>query len=355
MVQTIVPYLASFITIISAVLVILAGRFILKKVTTDTRIYPYHRQLLTFMVSLLALFIAIALLPINHELRTQILSVLGILLSGVIALSSTTLVGNAMAGIMLRLMHGFRSGDFIQFEGKIGRITDFGIFHTEMQLITRDLVTIPNIQLAGKCVEVTRRAGSFINTAVSIGYDVSHDMVEKALKQAAESCELTEPFVLIEDLGDYSIRYRIHGLLEETSERLSRTSALNAAVLDVLHEQDIEIMSPQIVDRREYGIDHRFMPETAVKESEKGTEKADDGIEELAFDKAEEAASIEQLHAQEEKIRLEIQQLGDKNTGDKKTLKEKKERLNSQLEHLKKEIEQREDEKEQQRIDEETS
>jgi small-conductance mechanosensitive channel len=352
MIDAIIPYLGSFITVLAAVFIIWAGRFILKKVTTDTRIYPYHRQLLTLAVALLALFIAIALLPINNELRTQILSVLGILLSGVIALSSTTLVGNAMAGIMLRLMHAFRSGDFIQFEDKIGRVTDFGIFHTEMQLITRDMVSVPNILLAGRCVEVTRRGGSFINATVSIGYDVSHAEVEKALNKAAESCGLTEPFVFIEKLGDYAVTYRVHGLLEETSERLSRTSALMAAVLDVLHAEGIEIMSPQITDRREHPAEHRFMPEVKSEKPEK--KKKSEHIEELAFDRAEEAESIEQLHAEEEKIRIKLQKLGEE-SDQKGDVKKKKEVLNDRLKRLEEEVSRREEKKEENRLDEETS
>lgn len=353
MIDAIIPYLGSFITILAAVFIIWAGRFILKKVTTDTRIYPYHRQLLTFAAALLALFVAIALLPIEHELRNQILSVLGILLSGVIALSSTTLVGNAMAGIMLRLMHAFRSGDFIQFEDKIGRVTDFGIFHTEMQLITRDMLSVPNMLLAGRCVEVTRRGGSFINATVSIGYDVSHAEVEQALNKAAESCGLTEPFVFIEKLGDYAVTYRIHGLLEETSERLSRTSALMAAVLDVLHAEGIEIMSPQITDRREYPSEHRFMPEVKPEKPEKKNKKSEP-IEELAFDRAEEAESIEQLHAEEEKIRIKLQKLGE-DSDQKDAVKKKKEALNDRLKKLEEEVSRREEKKEEHRLDEETS
>lgn len=60
---------------------------------------------------LAGLFIFVAFLPIETEIRNLIFSIFGILLSAVIALSSTTLVSNAMAGIMLRITHDFNGGD----------------------------------------------------------------------------------------------------------------------------------------------------------------------------------------------------------------------------------------------------
>lgn len=84
---------------------------------------------------------------------------MGVLLSAAIALSSTTFVGNAMAGIMLRVTKGFRAGDFVRFNSVVGRVADLSLFHTEIQLITRDIVTVPNMLLTQNAVHVTRRGG----------------------------------------------------------------------------------------------------------------------------------------------------------------------------------------------------
>lgn len=135
------------------------------------------------------MFISIALLPLEHEVKNQILS----LLRPVIALFSTALVSNAMAGLMLRITHEFRGGDFIEVDTLVGRVTDLGIFHTEVQL-----VSLPNLLLSQKAVKVTRRDGTFINLALSIGYMVSHQEVEKALLEAASRCKLTDSFMFVE-------------------------------------------------------------------------------------------------------------------------------------------------------------
>jgi len=64
------------------------------------------------------------LLPIEQSKRAQLLSLLGILLSGAIALSSTTFLGNAMAGLMLRALNNFKAGDFLSVKEEFGRVTE---------------------------------------------------------------------------------------------------------------------------------------------------------------------------------------------------------------------------------------
>ncbi len=286
--MTIIDLVGPAATVVGAVVVIVVGRLILTKAITDARTAPYHRQLFSLSVALIGLFVAVALLPVPAEVRTQILSVLGVLLSAVIALSSTTVVGNAMAGIMLRVMKGFRAGDFIQFDDRLGRVSDIGFFHTEVQLITRDIVTVPNALLVKKAITVTRRGGTFVEAQVAVGYDVPHGIAEAALRDAAAACELADAFVLVEELADHAIRYRVHGLLEDSSELLTKRSQLLKAVLDHLHSAGIEVASPGLVSRREYGADHRFAPQNEDP-PEPEAEQPSDAIEKIAFDRAEEA------------------------------------------------------------------
>ena len=311
---------------------------------TASNSFPYHRQLITFTIVLIGLFLAIGFLPIEHEVKGQILSVLGVLFSAVIALSSTTLVGNAMAGIMLRLMHEFRAGDFIELEALVGRVTDFGIFHTEIQTITRDIVSLPNLLLVTKAVQVTRRGGTYVHVSVSIGYDVPHGKVEEALKQAAAEVSLKDPFVFVEQLLDHAVKYRVYGLLEEFSEKLSKTSDFHKSVLDALHAQNIEIASPSVVDRREFSVDHRYIPSKVTQE--KRVEKDKTTVEEMVFDKAEEAESIEQLRKEEQSLMKKLEELDqDNGTKEKKQQKQKREKIQQHIERITDEIKRREEEK----------
>jgi hypothetical protein len=73
----------------------------------------FRNQLIMLGLTFVGGLLVILALPISEALRGQLLSLIGILFSAAIALSSTTLLGNALAGLMLRVMRNFRMGDFI--------------------------------------------------------------------------------------------------------------------------------------------------------------------------------------------------------------------------------------------------
>lgn len=323
-------YAATSIVIASTIVMVVLIRLFFRKALESTKRWPYQRQLLVFLVFLIGLFLSIAFLPLNHEIKMQILSVLGLLLSAVIALSSTTLVSNAMAGIMLRMTHEFRGGDFIEVDDLVGRVTDLGIFHTEIQLVNCDVVSLPNLWLAQKSVKVTRRDGTFINLSLSIGYTVNHQDVEQALLKAASRSNLADPFVFIEAFLDHAIRYRLYGMLNQSAERLSQTSELHKAVLDVFVEEGIEIASPSLMDRREYEPTTRHLPPEGSRQMKKRVPTV---VEDLVFDKAEEAQSIEDLKQAQAKLSQALE----------KSSKQGKETIERKMQAVSEELEKREE------------
>lgn len=330
-------YLTTFIVIAGTTALILLVRFFFRNTLESTKKWPYQRQLLTSGIVILGLFLSIGFLPLDHLVKNQILSVLGILISAVLALSSTTLVGNAMAGIMLRMMHEFRGGDFIEVDDLIGRVTDFGIFHTEIQLVNRDVVSIPNLLLVQKSVKVTRRDGTFINLAVSLGYTVDHIQAEEALKEAALSCKLSDPFVFMEEFLDHAVRYRLYGLLGEPMERLSKTSELHKVVLQTLHEKGIEIASPKLFDRRAFSKEEQYIPKASKQIN--SPHIIESVVEEKVFDKADEAQSLEDLRQNHDKLK---KKLGTMKNGEDKAQKTK---IGKEIKAVTEEITQREEQK----------
>ena len=146
-------------------------------------------------------------------------------------------------------------------------VADLSLFHTEIQLITRDIVTVPNMVLTQNAVHVTRRGGTSVNVDVSIGYTVPHETVIAALKEAAEQAELGELFVLVEELLDHAIRYRVYGLLDDSSSLLTKTSDLRRAILSTLHRQQIEIASPSLTDRRSSDSSVAYVPPVATPDA----------------------------------------------------------------------------------------
>ena len=279
-----IPFL---LTLLFAILVVgVVYRVLLKRRSAATGSI-IGRQLLLAAVGGIFVIMLILELPIDNEPRGQLMSLLGILVTAAVALSSTTLLGNAMAGFMLRSIRNFRPGDFIVVDGHRGRVSELGLLRTEIQTERRNLTTLPNLYLVSNPVTVVRASGTFIAGTVSLGYDVPREKIEAALLQAAEDAGLTEPFVFVLELGDFSITYQAAGFLEDVKYLISAESELRERMLDSLHRAGIEIVSPTFMNQRQLKQDQIFLPKGSHRSKPKSTPADESRPEEKMFDKAE--------------------------------------------------------------------
>ena len=246
------------------------------------------KRIVALTLVFMGMFAFIYTLPMAPEKQLEIVKFLAVLLSAGIALSSTTVLGNLIAGIMNNSIKRFRNGDLIKVGEIHGRVTRKRFFHTEIQLEDSNFVTVPNLFVATHPVTLTKKSNTVISTTVSLGYDVSRIRIEECLLKAASATGLTNPYVYITNLGDYSVVYKVHGFLEDSSKYLSTTSMLNANVLDALHEAQIEIVSPSFMNQKR--VDEQlFIPKV---ETEKLVEK-NEAPEELIFAEAIKSEEIE--------------------------------------------------------------
>jgi len=267
------------------------------------------------VLSLAGLLAVVVVLPVEIALRGQLLSLLGIVLSAAIALASTTFVGNIMAGMMIGAVRNFHSGDYIQVKDYTGRVTEHGLLSTEIQTEQRDLITLPNLYLVVNPVRVVRKSGTIVSTTVSLGYDVPRDRIEKLLLQAAETTGLQEPFVRVDELGDFSVTYRIAGLLTKTRRLLTTRSRLRGATLDALHSAGVEIVSPNFMNTRMIAEAAQFIPQ--VKRQPTGKQSDHEPVaEDTVFDKATEAENLEMLKQEHDKACEEIKAEKERLKGD---------------------------------------
>lgn len=259
----------------------------------------YREQFLNLLLVVASILAIIIASPINNELRGQLLSLFGLVVSAAIALSSTTLMGNLLAGVMLRQVSSLKAGDFIKVNGQFGRISQRGLLHTEIQTEDSDLTTLPNLYLVQNPFTVIRSEGTFISAEVSLGYDLNQHEVEKALLFAIEKAGLEDGFVQVRELGDFSVIYRASGRLKEVKQIVTARSKLRSAMLDVLHGAGVEIVSPTFMNQRQVDPAHKVIP----KKSRPVEEKKEGEIEEAVFDKAEKAHLAEKLEERLNKIR----------------------------------------------------
>lgn len=304
----------SAILIVGVILVLAILQRILER-KADVTGSRFRNQVIMSAASFVGLLVVILALPIPQAMKGQLVTLIGIIISAAIALSSSTIMGNAMAGIMLKVVRNFRAGDFIRIGDHLGRVTERGLFHTEIQTPDRDLVTLPNMYIASTPVTLTRSSGTIVSATVSLGYDVPQATVRRLLQEAAASVGLEEPFVQVLELGDFSITYRAAGLLTETKKLLTYRSRLRSAMISSLHGGGVEIVSPHFRNLRTFDPDRVFIPRKPPVREE---EAVDAAPVEVVFDKAEVAESLSSLRHRradlEERMKEERQKLKEAGT-----------------------------------------
>lgn len=250
----------------------------------------FSRQFAMLLIMLMSVVALVISLPIGESTEKEVLSLIGLVLSGLLAFSSTTIVSNLVAGAMMRFTEPFKTGDYIRVQEYVGRVTERGLFDCEIQTENRELIAVPNNLMINHAVTVVRSSGTIISASLSLGYDVHHSRISALLQQAASEVGLQDPYVHVTELGNFAVTYKISGLLLEVKNLLTTRSKLYCQVLDTLHENGIEIMSPSFMNQRRVPDEQLIIAKTPRKVAAQEQTVAED----IVFDKAEEAQQAEQ-------------------------------------------------------------
>ena len=243
---------------------------------------------------------------------------------------------------MLRIIKTFKPGDFVRIGEQFGRVTERGLFHTEIQTEDRDLMTFPNLYMVTSPVTVVMKSGTIISAQVSLGYDMPRSLIENYLCEAAESIGLQEPFVQVLELGDFSVNYRVAGFLAEVKQLLTVRSNLRKSIMDVLHNNNIEIVSPNFMNQRQLEKEKVFIPAMQHRAAKIVQAADEESPESLIFDKGTKVAEMEQLKVEQEKLKKQMHELSSTSIAykdQKKMLEAKIEGLANQIKAIKEEIE----------------
>ncbi len=314
--EWIVPFIPTLL-LISIVVIVL--RLINSRAGKQPFGYRFREQLLVLAIVLAALIGVLLILPLEDSTQGQLLTFFGLMLTAIITLASPTVAANALAGFMLRTLGNFSLGDFIRVGEYFGRVTEQDLFHTEIQTEDRNLLTLPNLYLATTPVKVIHASGTIVSAEVSLGYDVDRHNVEAALISAAKKAELQDPFLYVMNLGDFSVTYRISGFLSNVKQLLTARSSLREYMLDMLHQNSIEIVSPSFMNQRQLHSQQQFIPE----ENGRSVKDEKTNPDAMVFDKAERAQQIKELEEDYAELKSQLSAL-DKSDAEQKALLERK-------------------------------
>ena len=178
----------------------------------------------------------------------------------IIGFASMNTIGNAIAGIIVMVSKPFRIGDRICFNEQFADVIAIDLIYTRLKTLDNVQISIPNQQLLtseienyGKKTIVRRRC------AVTVGYEVDSELVEKALLEASKKVEgiLSEPksYVWTTNLLKFSVEYTLFVFTSQVKKIPILDSKLKQTVLLVCKEHGIDLSTPNLLQNVGQDID----------------------------------------------------------------------------------------------------
>jgi len=207
------------------------------------------RRIVSILVWGLGIAVAYPYLPGSGSEAFKGLSVLfGLMLT----LGSTSLVTQAMSGLVIVYSRALRKGDFVEVNDVQGTVTEVAALATKIVNVRNEEITIPNSVLVSSPIRNYSRlagdSGTLLATKVTIGYDAPWRQVQALLIEAARRTPAVRrepaPYVYQRALSDFYVEYELFVGIDRPRERIPILSALHANIPDAFNEHGVQIMSP---------------------------------------------------------------------------------------------------------------
>jgi small-conductance mechanosensitive channel len=209
---------------------------------------------LTYLVYV-AVGIALILIWAYTAVGTWVAEFLGnglvILLTFILGLFSSSVLGNVLGYAILGGTNEFKEGDRVKIGDSYVDIIEVGVFFTRVKTIKDEIISIPNLAVMSKEIQnYSALKEVLIYIPVTLGYDIDKDTAVGLLVGSAKRTnniiqnEGKEPFVLFRDLGNYSITYEINAYTDKPNLLIETKSELINNLLDDFKKAGVEIMSP---------------------------------------------------------------------------------------------------------------
>lgn len=208
------------------------------------------------LIVALAFVAAFPYIPCSQSPAFQGVSIfIGLLVS----LSSSSAIGNVIAGAILTYTNAFRVGDRVRIGDTEGDVLDTTLLVTQIRTVKNVVVSIPNaVVLSSHVVNYSRladTAGLILHTEVTIGYDSPWRTVHALLIDAAKATHGIlagpQPFVLQRGLNDFYVTYQLNAYTRDANGMAGVYSRPHQAIQDSFAAGGVEIMSPHYASLRD--------------------------------------------------------------------------------------------------------
>ncbi len=245
--------------IITAIIVYLAGRFIIKYATKAVHAITQKRK---FEASLTSFVNSLVSISLNILLGIVIIGIMGIDTSSFLAVfaSAGIAVGMALSGtlqnfaggVLILILRPYKVGDYIEAQGFAGTVKEIQIFSTILGTVDNQIIIIPNGPLATGCLKNSTAADMRrVDLDVEVAYGTHPEEVRDALQSiiGADARIFKEgayaPSIPMTTMSSSSIIFQMR-MWTKASDYWNVKFETTEKVYKTLTESGIEIPFPQM-------------------------------------------------------------------------------------------------------------
>ncbi len=265
------PYVPNILAIIFVIALSRVGfgsmsqilRFLYKNLKIPKGYYLTVRIVLRLFIYGLTFFTVLLFIPGFDE---KALALVGIGIGVVVSLSSTTTIGNVVAGFIIHFTRPIREGDRVEIDGMLGDVVSIELLFVHLKTVKDVIVSIPSLQvLNNKIINYSPLDTMILYVRVTLGYDLDPAVAEKLLLRAAAATEGIlkdpKPFVLISNLYDHCVEYEINGYTDNPNLSVVLRSNISRNIIVEFSKAGVQIMSPHYLNIMELPKFDKIIPE----------------------------------------------------------------------------------------------
>jgi len=205
--------------IISAILIFIIGKWLVKKLTAGTKtlmekagvdqtLIEFGESLIYFVLLLVVVLASLNALGINTTSFIAIFGAAGL----AIGLALQGSLANIGAAVLIIVFRPFKVGDFIEAGGATGTVEDVNLFSTIIAPLDNRTIIVPNASIiSGNITNYSKKPERRVDHVFGIGYEDDLKLAKQTLLDvmAADDRILSEPapFVGVGELGDNSVNF----------------------------------------------------------------------------------------------------------------------------------------------------
>ncbi len=219
---------------------------LMEKNNVDPSLRPFLASFLTVILKVLLVLSVVSMIGVEITSFIAILGAAGFAVG--MALSGT--LQNFAGGVMILIFKPFKVGDFVEAQGFAGVIKEIQIFNTIMKTGDNKTIIIPNAPLSSSAMvnystEPRRRVDMLFGISYDDDIDKAKSVIQRVLDADARILKDPATLVAVKELGDSSVNFVVRGWVN-SADYWAVYFAMHENIKKEFDKEDISIPYPQM-------------------------------------------------------------------------------------------------------------